>query len=235
MSLNVYWASCENEWIFQKKPDSVITRINNYNNKTNDPNVIKMNGCPALINEFKNTYNIYSLYDFEFFIQNDKIFSRDLDKKFFDDHVNCRSIKNKLFSFGHKLIFFTDEESLEATLCISPYMEDNDVAKRCRLISGKIDIGKWFRITEFAFFLRDGFNSFKVKKDDVLYYIKFHTDERINFKQFVFSDSLMTYAYACSSLGKFIDKSPLYKLENYYKMFKHKKLILREIKNNLID
>ena len=113
-----------------------------------------------------------------------------------------------------------------------PFMEDNNITKRCNIIPGRFDIGRWFRKIDFAFFLKNQYTNFKVDKDEVLYYIKFHTDKKINLKQFVWNETLDRYSRACSAISGY--SPPLIRLENYYKMFKHKNLILKEIKNNLV-
>lgn len=235
MSINVYWTSCEDEWLLQKKPDSVIARFNNRNLKTNDKEIMEINSCPAILNEFQNTFNIYSLYDYDFSIEENRIISQGYDQNFFQNHIIIRSLQNKLFSFNQRFIFFTEEDSLEATIFMPPNMEDNNITKRCLLLSGRIDIGKWFRSTDFAFFLRDDHTSFKIEREEVMCYVKFHTKEKINLKQFIYTNTLRQYANACGCISKSTRKSPLIKLENYYKLLKHKKMILKEIKNNLVN
>lgn len=234
MAINVYWASSDINWLAQKTPDLVISKFYNNNVKTNDENVIRSNRCPAIFDELQNTFNIYSIYDYEVTLANNSVYSNQYDQEFLKHYVEIRSFWHKLISYRQQLVFFTDEDSLEATVSLFPYMEDNNITKRCKIIPGKLDVGKWFRLIDFAFFLKEGHDTFKVDKDEVMYYIKFHTKEKINFKQFAFSDKLVNYSFACSNMVRYNVNSPLLKLENYYKMFKHKKLILREIKDNLL-
>lgn len=233
MSINVYWASCDEHWMLQKKPDLVSAKLNQLNLQTNNDQVIQMNRCPALIDELSNTYRVYSLYDYEFNIdaETNKVYTNCYDQKFFDTYVYLRSVKDKLFSYKQGFIFFTDANKLDVSFCKHPFLEENDISKRCKIIPGKYDISKWFRPVEMAFFLKDEHNSFKVCKEDVLYYIQFHTKEKIKLKQFQYTDKLQEYGNMCGNTSKFCLKS----LENYYKMFRFKKLILKEIKNNLLD
>jgi hypothetical protein len=99
-------------------------------------------------------------------------------------------------------------------------------------VAGKFDIGKWFRGTEFAFYLKDGYDSFKIERNEIYSYMRFHTDEKINLLEFNYSDKLKQFNQerfdAISKVSK------LKKLENYYNMFRHKKLILKEIRENLV-
>ena len=62
--------------------------------------------------------------------------------------------------------------------------------------------------------------------------MRFHTNEKIKFIEFNYSDKLQQFN---QQRHEAISKVPsLKKLENYYKMLRHKKLILKEIKENTI-
>jgi hypothetical protein len=116
---------------------------------------------------------------------------------------------------------------------IFPTFEDNEITKRCKIIPGSFDIGKWFRPLEFAFYLKDEFDEFKVNYDDVMYYIKFNTNEKIVFKQFIPNEQLNFYMNGCMNTTRYIEGE--YKtLNNFYKKFTYKKKVLKEIKRNLI-
>ena len=236
MSVNVYWTCLDTNWVGLKHPDSVIQTLNRSNLKKSEEQGTKpgsgisnMNYCPALQNELKNTYNIYSIYNYEFTASNNEVYSLNYTQEFFNDHVNLRSVEQKLFSYYQGFIFFTDDDSLEMSL-MPPYLEDNNINKNCIVIPGKFDIGKWFRIIDYAFFLKRDSNTFKVEQNEVMYYLKFNTNESINLKQFFASDKIKQYAESCSKLSK---TASLRTLQNYYNQFRFKKLILKEIKNNL--
>lgn len=227
MSINVYWTCLDADWVGLKHPDNVIQTFNKFNLKKSE--VSKLNQCPALLNELKNVYNIYSIYDYEFSVSNNEVYSLKFDQEFFNNHVNLRSVEQKMFSYYQGFIFFTDEDSLEMSL-IPPYLEDNNINKNCIVIPGKFDIGKWFRVVDYAFYLKRDSNTFKVDQNEVMYYLKFNTNESINLKQFFASDKIKQYADSCSKLSR---RTSLRTLENYYNQFRFKKLILKEIKNNL--
>ena len=104
--------------------------------------------------------------------------------------------------------------------------------KTKQILFQPFDIGKWFRNTEFAFYLKKDYNEFKIEQDEVFTYLRFHTDEKINFKQFRPTQrisELIADGFACNQIWQ-----PLRKLENYYKIFKNKRLALKEIKENLL-
>jgi hypothetical protein len=230
MSINVYWACLEKNWMEANAPDQVFSIFyRNYKPNLKEKDSL-INYCPSFNSNLTNLYTLKSLYDYEFTIEGDKITSTMYDTEFFDAHVLVRSIENKFFSFYNKYIFFTDEDSLNVTFYEYPFLEDNNITTRCMIPAGSFDIGKWFRNTEFSFFLKKEFKSFKIEKNEIYSYIRFHTDKKINFIQFRYNDLLDLYR----GDGWQLTLSPLKKLENFYKNFKNKKLILREIGNNIL-
>jgi len=232
MTINVYWACIEKEWMLASEPDSVASTF--YKKDLIDPNNrnSQINYCPAFNDNLKNLYAMRSLYNYEFFLDQGTVKSVDYDQQFYDDHVLIRSYEKRFFSFKNSYIFFTDRPSLKTTFYEFPYFEDNNITQRCVPVAGQFDIGKWFRGTEFAFYLKHNYNSFKIEKDEIYSYVRFHTDEKIKFTEFNYSDKLKQFN---QERFEAISKIPRLKnLENYYKMLRHKKLILKEIKENII-
>ena len=235
MSINVYWACLENEWMRAKTPEKVSKRFYEKGIKDinfNSPSAI--NYCPSFNKELKNLYAIKSIYDYSFSIDNNSTVNSVMyDQIFFDNHIVLRSVENKFFSFLNQYIFFTDEKSLEMTAYVYPVYEENEITKRCMPVAGKFDIGKWFRPLEFPFILKKEFDMFTVKNEDVLYYLKFHTEKNINLKQFIMTDKLdkafnSQRAVSSYKINSFPD------LSIFYNLFKGKKQILKEIKENLV-
>lgn len=233
MAINVYWASTENEWMRAKEPEPVSKLF--YNKKiadTNNPN-INLNYCPGFNQNLKNLYAVRSIYDYSITIQDSIPFSKFYDQKFYDDHVLIRSIDKKIISFRNGLIFFSDSDSLEMTAYEYPLFEQNEITKRCIPISGMFDIGKWFRPLEFPFLLKENFDTFVVNYDDILYYLRFHTKEKIIFKQFFMTERLSHMKD--SSINITLNKTKFFKgFDNIYNKMKLKPLILKEIKANLL-
>jgi hypothetical protein len=112
-------------------------------------------------------------------------------------------------------------------------MEDNNITKKCICIPGTLDIGKWFRTTDFAFFLKKEYDSFDIKEGEIYQYIKFHTNEKIIFKQFKINTKLREYLRDINNAKNSRILKPRH-LNEYYEMFKNKKQIIKEIKSNLI-
>jgi len=230
-SVNVYWACVESEWMFAGEPGRVGKDFYNRFTLEESNSLANLHYCPSFNSNLKNLFTLKSIYDFNFRIEDNRIITDKHNQAFFNKHVVVRSFPKKFFSFSTDYIFFTDEPSLETTVYEYPFLEDNNITERCIIPSGRLDIGRWFRHTEFAFLLKKNYNEFKIEKDEVFSYIRFHTSKQINFKQFRYNDTFKNFnndGFSLTTLG------PLHTLENYYKNFKNKKLILQEIKNNLI-
>jgi hypothetical protein len=101
------------------------------------------------------------------------------------------------------------------------------------IIPGRYDIGKWFRPLEFPFILKNEFDDFSVKREDILYYLKFYTNKNIIFKQFLPTDNINNFWKSTTDLNAY-DNKRFGSIENFYKMFKLKDKILKEIKENLV-
>ena len=232
MSINVYWTSGQREWILATPPESVLSTFHKKDLVDPENPGSHIHYCPAFNDNFKNVYTMKSLYDYEFFLENGGIVSHDHDQQFYEEHVSVRSYEKRFFSFMNSYLFFTDEPSLKVTFYEYPCLEDNNITQRCIPVAGQFDIGKWFRNTEFAFYLKDSHQSFKIEKEEVYGYLRFHTDEKIKFIEFNYSDKLKRmHQESISAVQRF---ARFKKLENYYRIFRHKKLILKEIKENIL-
>jgi hypothetical protein len=231
MSIIVYWSCLEDEWMRAGPPQPVLKKI--YENfSSNDSNMSNFLSCPSVKNEFKNMFSLHSLYDYEFTIKNNEIASSYYDEKFFNKHVLLRSKEKRFFSFLQKFIFFTDADSLITEFYLNPTFENNSVNKTCIPLSGSFDIGKWFRHIEYPFFLREGYDTFSISEGDAYCYIKFNTEEKIIFKQFIFTEKIKQYMDSTMSIPNY--RKPMIKLSNYYNKFNIKNKVLHEIKLNLI-
>lgn len=230
MTINVYWACISKHWQMATEPESVRKSMLPKGIATND-RMTHIHRCPAFNDHLKNVYTMKSIYDYSITIDNNMVRSEMYNQEFFDEMITIRSIQNRFISYNMQYVFFTDEDSLPVTFYEFPFMEDNDFAKKCIIFPGKYDIGKWFRNTELAFILRPEHDTLNIKSGDVYSYMRFHTDKKINFIQFRYNDLLEQYKMDGFNMTFF---EPMIKLTNYYKLQKNKKLILKEIKKNLV-
>lgn len=233
MSIKIFWSCAEEEWLRCKKPDPVAQNFYQKNLYVDRDPKSSINRCPSFNDNLKNLYCLRSIYDYEFFIENNEVKSKFYSQKFFDDHVLIRSLEHKFFSFTQKTFFFADTDSLLMTAYEYPYLEDNNITERCMIPSAVYDIGKWFRPLEFPFYLKDKFDSFKIEENEVYSYVRFHTSEKIDFQQFVFNEKIESYARDVLSLNNNRTKT-MPNLNSFYNKFSIKNNILSEIKKNLL-
>jgi hypothetical protein len=230
MTITVYWACLEDQWMLAQQPQSVASKFYQNYSFNNDEPASLINYCPSFNGNLKNLYTLQSIYDYDFKIINDQISTDKYDGQFFNEHVTIRSFKNRFFSFNNRYIFFTDEPSLNVTFYEYPFLEDNNITTRCIIPAGQFDIGCWFRNTEFSFFLKKEFDEFKISNREIYSYMRIHSNKNIKFVQFRYTQKISEY----NKDGFQLTRTPLKKLENYYKNFKNKKLILKEIRENII-
>jgi len=210
---------------------------------------ISYNKCPSLFNELTNVYGMKSVYYYVIQLEGDQnnpnistnlIGPTEPPEEFFNQHVNVRSIKGRLFSFQQGLVFFTDAKSLIMSQ-LPPFMEDNNIAKNTILIPGQFDIGKYFRDLDFAWHYRNGCNKIEFSRKEISFYIKFHTKEKIKFQRFLFTEELQHLGGAVTLIknNKKIDAIAKFKFEAlnyYYNIFDRSNLknkMLKIIKENL--
>lgn len=226
----VYWACLNKEWMRAKPPVDIYK--NTIKKKSSID--IALNMCPGFKDYCSNNFGIQSIFDYEFGFNGTEFYSKDYSKEFFEKNVSIRSAEDKIFSFNQYYIFFTEEKSLKFSCGIYPFLEDNNITKRCSIIPGTADIGKWFRTIDFAFVLKDEFNEFKIKEDEIFQYIKFHTDDKIKFKQFKMNDKLSSYNDDITH-AKSNRRVKMRDISEYYDMFNMKKNIIKQIKENLVE
>lgn len=218
-----------------KKPEPVIkSAMLKHKQYASNDSINRMLKCPAVIDEMRNLFLIKSIYDYELTISDDcSINSTMYNQSFFDDHVIIRDAQAGFVSFTQPYIFFTDAKSLEISWMIPPYLEDNHITRSVYSFPGRFDIGKWFRTLDFPFFFRDGINQMLISEGDVYSYLKFHTNEKINFIKFMPTDRIKFFSDSCirSTRGR---KYGFNKIKDYYSTFNTKKYILQEIKNSVL-
>jgi len=232
MSINVYWACLEEEWLRAKKPIPLSKLFYDKKLYINKDSFNGINGCPAVNDDMHNVFGLPSIYNYEFTMTNDGLTSPYNDQRFADRHVVMRSKDNKFFTFRQDLIFFTDEPSLLMTSNIFPYLEDNNISERCMIPQGTFDIGKWFRNTDFTFYLKNNYDTFKITSDEIYSYVKFHTNEKINFIQYRHDEKIASYLQDVVNSRNYYHKPRI--LQEYYFTLKTKNLLINDIKKRII-
>ena len=230
MAINVYWSCLENESLRSKEPEPLLKTY--YNSDIYDPST-NISKCPSFNDYFKNVFCLKSIYDYSFtYHEGTQVASTSFfDQDFFDKHVIVRSRPKKMFSFTTKFVFFTEEKSLLMSAEM-PSLIENNLVNNLMWIPGQFDIGRWYRNIDFAFYMKNGIDSFDIKEGDIFYQLRFHTNEKINFIKFYENDKLKSFRDLVIDSKKYKIKNK--GIEDYYNMFDLKKKIIKEIKKNSV-
>ena len=176
-------------------------------------------------------------YDYQLDIdENNILATKDYDQGFFDQHVvvnnNGRS-NDSLIKWVDNHIFFAPYEKSLVMSQVPSYLEG--VNNNITLMGGRFDIGKYFRNMNFVFYFNKlGGNSLVVDSEVPLYYLRFHTERPIVFKQFYVSFELSKfYKHIIESTTSPLRKGK--RLSDFYDMwskFGFKKKIIKMIEKD---
>jgi len=230
----VYWAnyssaskqSMANYLIPQ--PEKLIDTLftNSINNRKG------YSSCLGAKASLKNTYCLKSPFDIDItYDENDSPVGERADWFYFRE----RSYENRInVELDLGWIFFCEESLIiEQT---PPYSHNTSFAEYGMSSTGSFDIGSWFRPVMASFILWEGKNRFVVKENEPLAYLRFLTNDTINLKQFELTQKIVDLAEACVHSPNYY--KPMLPLVSRYKKFTENKInqiVIKEIKNNLID
>jgi hypothetical protein len=189
--------------------------------------------CPAFGNFAKNTFLLKNPITSKFDIT-DTYELKSKSKNFISSYTREPTLEGcTLFKYGLTWIFFT-EDDIEMTMT-SPYFEKVSHLQYGNLVPGKVNISKWFRNINLEYNLHKGVNEFCVEKDETLAYLNFNTDKQVKLVRFEMTEKLYKIMH---SVGTSSDWESWIPLVSRYKRFMEtqtNKIVLNEIKRNLVD
>ena len=177
--------------------------------------------CPAFADIIKNTYIIKSPIDLE-------IFSNRKEKSMQVGGIIeklGRFVINRMDDVGEgcplamslppAYIFYSNDDVEIET--IHAFMEINDNLSNVMLIPGTFNISKWIRSIDFTFEIKDENKPVKIKKGDVLFYVRFRTKDqsKVELERVAYTEELKHAAKACFSVKEHIRNVPI---KTLYKM-----------------
>jgi hypothetical protein len=189
--------------------------------------------CPSFNLSIKNLYKVKATIDYELTWDGQELNSSMYDQAFYDANIVIRN-KNLGF-FGYcdpSMYLFTDADDLEMESLPTMFEKQNLI--QGNTIVGRYNIAKHFRKLEWAFLLREP-QTIAIKAGTPLYYLKFHTKEKINFKRFFITPELFELHGALLNYRSHTTK--MIPLEWYYGIVckYYKKKYLQLIKANILD
>jgi len=193
--------------------------------------------CPAISDELTNLYGVKPYYDYRLDISSENIItSNDYDQNFFNKHVLIRS--TRLISMSSNPVFFAPYEKSLLMSQVAPSLEDNSIANSTILIPGQFDIAKYFRVMDQALILKKKTSSIQFLREQICFYVKFHTTRPIVFRQFFWDRKINEYDRPMMAIKgyKYPENSKSVLLSYYYNLFdkfQFKKKIIKIIEKNL--
>lgn len=116
----------------------------------------------------------------------------------------------------------------------TPFFHKNEYTQKTTLFAGGVDVSKWFRPMNIEVFT--GMNeTVQILEDSPLAYVEFITNKKVILKRFEINDKMRNIGTACSLS---VSVKPLIPLYERYKLFmqsKQDKILLKEIKKNLVE
>jgi hypothetical protein len=232
MAQVVYYGCWDNKFSHDLEPvrNHFINGI--FNGVENAP---KIKFCPAFNDHLKNVYAVKSIYQYNIRWDGKDITSSMYNQDFFDTNISIRNLNTGVLSYvSPKPIFISEDDSLDISQ-ETPYFHNNDISRNLYVMPGTFDIGKHIpRPLELACKFKQPC-SVDINEGDALYYIKFHTKEKIIFKKFIITEELKTLSRDNLSTRGFMKN--LKSMQWWYDhVSRHnlKKYFLREIKKNLL-
>ena len=141
------------------------------------------------------------------------------------DNPDAESIYQLFIGFGLNIL--SEEDSLPMSVHPANYHE-TDVS-RFPIVTGSYDCGKWFRPIHLSIF-NPKEKDFEIKRGDALFYIKFHTNDKVQLERFNMNEEILSHVASTVEVKKYLKSTKLNKLYELYKKSKLKPLLLKEIK-----
>lgn len=214
-------------------PDSLLQDLSKKRNK--DANGDNWFQCHAFLGSVKNTFVLRLPFTVAFGLDKELgVFSI---TKEYESNMEFVAIKQPsnvdafTFAVRGNWIFWSEEP---LTMTTSPAHYHRPVFDG-HYVGGSMDIGKWFRPVEGAIQLNEGVDNVYIKRNDPIAYVKFHTEEPIQFKRFYMTAELEKLSWGCIKYKQHEPhKSLVYLYDKFTKRGLHN-VITQQIKRNVVD
>jgi hypothetical protein len=115
-----------------------------------------------------------------------------------------------------------------------PFLHQNSYTQKTNLFAGGMDISKWFRPINIEF--STGMNeTVEISSNTPLAYVEFITDKKVILKRFEINDKMRKMGSACALSVSVKRNVPLYERYKLFVNSKQDKILLKEIKKNLVE
>jgi hypothetical protein len=235
--LVVYWSPStemikEKNWniLYEDPENCYFDLIKNINKNNLENNFFR---CPSFKMFLQNVLIVKNPIESSFIIENNQAIPT--SKNYINASIIREpSINNNLlldYSIGH---YFFTEEDVEV-FRTPPFFHRPKHYLYGALVPGQWNCGSWFRPIQTEFNLWDNVKEIHFEKDEVLSYLFFNTSKKINLKRFVMNEKIFSFGLSCSSSASWEKNVPLISRYKRFKQSKSDKILLSEIKKNLVD
>ena len=242
--ITIYWApTCHSDevWNFPyQDPTPVMNTVFQQNKK--DTNIFL---CPAFRDTVKNLYSFNSVFDEYTELQPEVLehlyHEQDILTEIPTD-LKISLIKNRKSSLQNSLnikynlswILFADEPVIARFT--APYLPPTTPSPQAILSPGQYDIGSWYRSFNLEYLVPTSATHWQYKENEPLFYLQVETDRKIQFKRYERTDKLIDIENEMTqSVYRYGFGIPMLKRYSMFHQSKTRQLILKEIKNNILE
>lgn len=141
------------------------------------------------------------------------------------DNPDAESIYQLLIGFGLNIL--SKEDSL--LMSVHPANYHKTDVSRFPIVTGSYDCGKWFRPIHLSIFNTEE-QDFEVKRGDPLFYIKFHTEDKVQLERFNMNEEILSHVASTVEVKKYLKSTKLSRLYELYAKSKLKPMLLNSIR-----
>ena len=242
----VYWCpyitDTEGFYLNYEKPKPSIKTLSklyhNISNKQNQSNNFLK--CFSVVNYYKNVFSLSSPINLSFQWTKRDLVTFNYNQDFYNKFIHIRDLNSGLISFYCFRILLFAEDDLEMEL-MPATLENNDFVNNTTIISGSYNIGRWFRPIDTTFFIKSQSVDKKIcinEKDNLLY-LKFKTNQDIEFKKFYLSDDIKKIVMHSLNHKNYMSdknlKTYMKTIYDYFTESKTKNYLIKLINKNLME
>lgn len=236
--VTVYWCpgtideKNEINWsIFYEDPENCYLDLSQNLNKNNNKN--NFFRCPPFKKIMTNTFLIRNPIKSHLVFDQNKTISK-LDTSIYSEVVRPASIINNITFDYHFFHYFFCEEDIDV-FKMAPFFHNAPHLQYGAVIPATWNAGSWVRSIRNEFNLWQNINEMVIEEGEPISYYIFNTDKKVILKRFYPTERFLTLAMYCSYSTNWEPNVPLLKRYQRFKNSKIDKIILKEIKNNLIE
>lgn len=233
--IRVYYGTLQNDGMDMHltEPVSAYSLIKNNHPKspTDDHDDHMWKICPSISDYYDNVYAITAPERLRLHLEEGRLVSPDLTPENYNRRMNIHSSNANLFGIAYGWFFAADTDSLIVEQ-LHPVMSGSDFSHKVDVVQGHLDCAKYYRGLEVAFKLKPTAKDILIQPNDPLFYLKFLTDQKIEFVRFIADRELIDFASSHTGLATRV-KGKRSVLKAHYDLFersKARKRILKMIK-----